>query len=58
MEKNAQIWGRFDENTNKLVIHQERQAEDECLINQAVLNTLMNGGDVHVLEKEQMLKEV
>lgn len=52
--KDAHIWGKFDENENHLEIHDDRQEQDDCLINQAVVKTVANGGAVHVLEPERM----
>ncbi len=52
--KDTHIWGKFDEASNELVIHEEQQEGDTCLINQAALKTLKNGGAVHVLEQERM----
>lgn len=52
--KDAHIWGRFDENDNVLVIHDERDEEDDCLINKAIVKTVANGGAVHVLEPDRM----
>lgn len=57
VEKNQRIWGTFDEKENKMEIHEERQAGDECLINSAIIKTLMNGGEVHLLDKEKMPAE-
>ncbi|WP_353182762.1 hypothetical protein [Parapedobacter lycopersici] len=57
VEKDAHIWGSFDAQSNKLVVHPERQRHDECLINLAVVNTLSNGGDVYVLDTERMPKK-
>jgi len=54
VEKDQHIWGKFNEKDNTLVIHDEEQDGDECLINKAIIKTIMNGGDVHVLEKEKM----
>jgi hypothetical protein len=39
---------------NKLVIHETQQNGDECLLNTAVIKTILTGGDVHILEKEKM----
>lgn len=56
-EKGAHIWGKFDEQSNTLTVHEEKQDGDECLINLAVVNTLMNGGDVHILDADRMPKQ-
>lgn len=52
--KDAHIWGLFDEMENKLVVHDGKQNDDECLINKAIIKTIQNGGDVHLLPKEKM----
>lgn len=52
--KDTHIWGTFDEASNDLVIHEEQQEGDTCLINQAALKTLKNGGAVHVMEHDKM----
>src|SRR5690606_966581 len=57
VEKNTHIWGNFDEENNKLTVHTEKQPDDECLVNKAIVKTMMNGGGVYVLEKEKMPKE-
>jgi hypothetical protein len=54
VEKGAHIWGRFDVMKNDLVIHDEKQDGDECLIDKAVIRTLQNAGEVHILPKDQM----
>ena len=54
IEKNEHIWGRFDETENKLKIHEHQVNNDICLINKAVVKTIQNGGNVHVLDKEKM----
>lgn len=52
--KDTHIWGTFDEASNELVIHDEQQEGDTCLINKAALKTLKNGGAVHVFEQDKM----
>lgn len=54
VQKDQRIWGKFDEDNNKIIIHDEKEANDECLINKAIIKTIMNGGEVHMLEKEKM----
>jgi hypothetical protein len=39
---------------NKLEIHETQQSGDECLLNTAVIKTILTGGDIHILEKEKM----
>lgn len=54
VEKNQRIWGSFDEQENVVTINEEKQPDDECLINKAIVKTIMNGGEVHILDKEKM----
>jgi len=54
VERNTHIWGRFDEKDNKLTIHEKKQNDDVCLINKAILKTIVNGGEVHMLDREKM----
>lgn len=54
IEKNQHIWGTFDEHTNELTIHQTKQEGDDCLLDKAAIKTIQNGGEVFLLEKEQM----
>ncbi|MGN6616101.1 MAG: baeRF7 domain-containing protein [Ilyomonas sp.] len=54
VQKGARIWGTFDKNDNQLELHSERQNNDENLLDKAVIKTILNGGEVHLLEKEKM----
>jgi len=54
VEKNQHIWGSFNEQDNELIIHEKKEPNDECLINKAIVKTIMNGGEVHLLDKEKM----
>jgi hypothetical protein len=48
------IWGTFDEMNNKLSVHDTQQEGDECLIDKAVIKTILNDGDVYFLSREEM----
>ena len=52
--KDEHIWGNFDEATDHLEIQDQQLNGNTCLLNKAVVKTILNGGDVHVLEKEKM----
>lgn len=54
VQEGEHIWGTFDEMNNKLTMHDTQQEGDECLIDKAVIKTILNGGEVHVLPKERM----
>jgi len=55
--KDQHLWGKFNKEDNQLEIHDKKQPRDECLLNQAAVQTIKNGGSVYVLEKDQMPKE-
>jgi hypothetical protein len=48
------IWGTFDEQENELAIHDTQQEGDDCLLDKVVIKTLLNGGEVFLVTKEQM----
>ena len=54
VQKGEHLWGSFDELNNELIIHESQQEGDEDLIDKAVIRTLLNGGEVHLLEKDRM----
>jgi len=54
VSRGQHIWGKFDETNGSVEIHTERQPDDECLINRAVVNTFVHGGSVYSLPQEEM----
>lgn len=52
--KGEHLWGTFDEMENKLRFHDSAAEGGEDLIDNAVVKTLSNGGEVFLLDKEQM----
>jgi hypothetical protein len=53
-QKSDHIWGSFDENTSEISIHGQQQPDSEDLLDQAVIKTMMNGGEVFLLGHEHM----
>ena len=47
-------WGHYDENEDKVTVHQEQTNGDECLLNFAAVQTILKGGKVHLVDKDQM----
>ena len=47
--KGEHLWGRFDEMNNQLTIHAAQEDDDECLVDKAVIKTLLTGGEVFIL---------
>lgn len=54
VQKDAQLWGTFNEQDNKLALHGSEQPGDECLINAAAVKAVETGAEVFILEKDQM----
>ena len=52
--KNEHIWGSFAEMNNQLTLHPSQEEADECMVDKAVIKTLMNGGEVFILPAEKM----
>lgn len=57
VEKGAHLWGTFDLNENRVIIHEKEEPKDECLLNNAIAQTILHNGDVFILEKEKMPAE-
>ena len=55
--KGEHIWGTFDEMSNELAFHDTPDEDGEDLIDNAVVKTLANGGEVFLVEKEKMPAE-
>lgn len=54
IQENEQIWGRFDEETGAVTIHDAEGDEDHDLLDRAIVKVFANGGEVHKLPKERM----
>lgn len=54
VRKDEHLWGTFNEMENILNLHDEKEEGDECLVDKAVIKTILNGGDVHFISKEDM----
>jgi hypothetical protein len=54
VKRGEHLWGKFDELNNKLDIHDSQQPGDEDLIDKAIIRTILNAGEVHILENSQM----
>ncbi len=52
--KGVHVYGIFDEMNNQLTIHDIQQADSEDLLDNAVVKTLATGGEVYLLDKEEM----
>lgn len=53
--KDEHIWGTFDEMNNVLTVHGTQEEGDECLVDKAVIKTLLTGGEVFILPADKMI---
>lgn len=56
IQRDAHIWGTFNQEENELHINDEMTGNSENLADKTVAKTVQTGGEVYVLEKEQMPK--
>ncbi len=52
--KGVQAWGRFDPENNKVVVHGEKEPEDEDLLDLAAVHTIANGGQVYAVKPSEV----
>lgn len=48
------LWGTFDEMANELKLHASEDEDGEDLLDTTVVRTLLSGGEVFLVEKDQM----
>ena len=48
--KGVHSWGRFDPENNKVIVHVEKEPEDEDLLDLAAVHTIANGGQVFAVK--------
>jgi hypothetical protein len=48
------VWGRFDEAADRVIAHDAPAEGDEDLLDYAATNTLLKGGNVNVVARDQM----
>jgi hypothetical protein len=54
VQKDEHVWGKFDEQSNELAVHESQEADDDSLLDKAVLKTIMNGGEVFLVNSDDM----
>ena len=50
----AKLWGRFDPDSDEVVVHENQQPNDEDLVDEAAIQTIINSGAVYVIEPEKV----
>jgi len=48
------LWGIFDKAQNKALIRDKKSEQNVCLLNLATVHTVLNGGDVFLLDADDM----
>jgi hypothetical protein len=56
VDETIHLWGHFDAQNNQLQLHATKQDGDDCMVDKAIVQTILHGGQVHILPKEQMPK--
>jgi hypothetical protein len=54
VEKNEHLWGAFNETTQAVTLHDRQENGDDDLLDKIVIKTVLNGGQVHFLDKADM----
>lgn len=54
VERGSEIWGTFDEQANELTIHNTQEEKDDSLLDKTVMKTILNGGEVFIVDREDM----
>ena len=54
VEKGKQLWGVFDKNSAEIRVHEKAEPGDQDLLDLAAVQTFINGGDVFLMEPENM----
>ncbi|HEY3405943.1 MAG TPA: hypothetical protein VGK59_21305 [Ohtaekwangia sp.] len=54
ISKDAALWGTFDKNANILTLHDTPEDGDDSLLEAAITQTYLNGGQVYELDKTEM----
>jgi hypothetical protein len=57
-ERDSQIWGTFDEKNQIVTVHGQEEPADIDLLDKAALRTYLNGGTVHMLNKDEVPGQV
>jgi hypothetical protein len=53
--KNREVmWGSYDQNTNTIKADEKQSGLNTCLLNFAAVHTMLNNGEVYILEADEM----
>ncbi len=54
IKKGEYYWGKFDAENKKVYLDEQQKPDNNCLLNEACLLSLLNGGNVYLAEEEEM----
>lgn len=54
LQKNKNVWGKYDSTKNTVQIEEEKSTTNTCLLNMAAIGTIRNGGEVYLLDDHNM----
>lgn len=54
IDKDQHTWGKYDETTHTIEIHNEKIKDSDCLLDLAAKQTFLNGGTVYNIKREDM----
>ncbi|MEJ7738650.1 MAG: hypothetical protein WKF97_14570 [Chitinophagaceae bacterium] len=54
VQKAEHIWGLFDEHANEIWFHDNLEQGSEDLLDHSVVKTILNGGEVFLLDRDEM----
>jgi hypothetical protein len=57
VQQGVHVWGQFEEMTGELEIHEQKNDNSEDLVDKAVEKTILNGGEVFLVEASEMPSE-
>jgi len=52
--KGQLLWGHYTAKPEEPVLHRDEEPGDDCLTNQAVVQTILHGGEAFVVDREKM----
>ncbi len=54
VQNQAEVWGTFDAATREVKINENHEKPNVSLLNMAAIKTFQNGGQVYLVEKDEM----
>lgn len=52
--KGQLVWGHYSAKPEEPVLHKQEEPGDDCLTNQAVVQTILHGGEAYIVDQDKM----